>query len=115
MAKSDQGVIALWMAAHYFRRNLSYIGFDGSGRQVRDFLHVDDFCELLMEQIGNFETHQGRLFNVGGGLAFSLSLQETTRLCEEITGNRLSIVPVAETRPADVRIYLCLLYTSRCV
>ena len=32
MAKSDQGVIALWMAAHYFRRNLSYIGFDGSGR-----------------------------------------------------------------------------------
>jgi CDP-paratose 2-epimerase len=44
MAKSDQGVIALWMAAHYFRRNLSYIGFDGSGRQVRDFLHIDDFC-----------------------------------------------------------------------
>ncbi len=106
MAKSDQGVIALWMAAHYFRRNLSYIGFDGSGRQVRDFLHVDDFCELLLEQIGDFETYQGRLFNVGGGLAFSLSLQETTRLCEEITGNRLQIAPVAETRPADVRIYL---------
>src|ERR1035441_6953075 len=57
MAKSDQGVIALWMAAHYFRRNLSYIGFDGSGRQVRDFLHVDDFCELLLAQIGDFETY----------------------------------------------------------
>src|ERR1035441_8712914 len=79
---------------------------DRCGRQVRDFLHVDDFCELLLEQIGDFETYQGRLFNVGGGLAFSLSLQETTRLCEEITGNRLSIAPVAETRPADVRIYL---------
>ena len=106
MAKSDQGVIALWMAAHYFRRNLSYIGFDGSGRQVRDFLHIDDLCELLLEQIGNFETHQGRLFNVGGGLPFSLSLRETTRLCEEITGNRLQIAAVAETRPADVRIFL---------
>src|ERR1039457_2898343 len=106
MAKSDQGVIALWMAAHYFRRNLSYIGFDGSGRQVRDFLHVDDFWELLLEQIGDFESYQGRLFNVGGGLASRLSLQETTRLCEEITGNRLQIAPVAETRPADVRIDL---------
>jgi CDP-paratose 2-epimerase len=106
MAKTDQGVIALWMAAHYFRRNLSYIGFDGSGRQVRDFLHIDDFCDLLLEQIGNFETYQGRLFNVGGGLEFSLSLLETTPLCEEITGNHIAITPVAQTRPADVRIYL---------
>ncbi len=106
MAKSDQGVIALWMASHYFRRNLAYIGFDGSGRQVRDFLHIDDFCDLLLEQISNMETYQGGLFNVGGGLPFSLSLQETTRLCEEITGNRLQIAAVAETRPADVRIYL---------
>src|SRR6202050_2453874 len=106
MAKSDQGVLALWVAAHYFRRDLSYIGFDGSGRQVRDFLHIDDFCELLLEQIGNFETYQGRSFNVGGGLVFSLSLQETTRLCEEITGNRLSIAPGAATRPAALGLYL---------
>lgn len=106
MAKSDQGVIALWMAAHYFRRNLSYIGFDGSGRQVRDFLHIDDLCDLLLEQIRDFETYQGRLFNVGGGVEFSLSLRETTQLCEEITGNCLSIEPLTETRPADVRIYL---------
>ncbi len=106
MAKSDQGVIALWMAAHYFCRKLSYIGFDGSGRQVRDFLHVDDFCELLLEQIGEFERYQGRLFNVGGGLENSLSLLETTKICEEITGKRLKIDAVAETRPADVRIYL---------
>lgn len=106
MARSDQGVIALWMAAHYFRRNLSYIGFDGSGRQVRDFLHIDDFCDLLIAQIGSFDTYQGRLFNAGGGREFSLSLKETTRLCEEISGNQIPIQPVAETRPADVRIYL---------
>jgi len=106
MAKADQGVVALWMAAHYFRRSLSYIGFDGSGRQVRDFLHIDDFCDLLSEQIRDFETYRGGLFNVGGGLDFSLSLKEATQLCEEITGNRLDIAPVAQTRPADVRIYL---------
>ena len=106
MAKADQGVITLWVAAHYFKRNLSYIGFDGSGRQVRDFLHIDDLCDLLLEQIGNMDTNHGRLFNVGGGVEFSLSLKETTRLCEEITGNRLFIAPLAQTRPADVRIYL---------
>jgi CDP-paratose 2-epimerase len=106
MAKSDQGVIALWMAAHYFRRNLSYIGFDGSGRQVRDFLHIADFCDLLLTQLDNFDTYQGRLFNAGGGVECSLSLKETTALCEEITGNHIPIPPVAETRPADVRIYL---------
>ena len=106
MAKADQGVIALWMAAHYFKRKLSYIGFDGSGRQVRDFLHIDDFCDLLLDQIAGFDDYQGRLLNVGGGMDFSLSLLETTRLCQEITGNRLQIANVAETRPADVRIYL---------
>jgi CDP-paratose 2-epimerase len=46
MAKSDQGVLALWVAAHYFHRNLSYIGFDGSGRQVRDFLHISAISKL---------------------------------------------------------------------
>ena len=106
MAKSDQGVIALWMAAHYFRRPLSYIGFGGSGKQVRDFLHIDDFCALIIDQIRNFPLYGGRRFNAGGGLSRSLSLRETTDLCKEITGNSIEITPSAETRPADVRIYL---------
>ena len=31
---------------------------------------------------------------------------ELTALCEEITGNRIEIGAVAETRPADVRVFL---------
>ena len=106
MAKSDQGVIALWMAAHYFRRPLSYIGFGGSGKQVRDFLHVEDFCALIIDQIRNFPLYVGRRFNAGGGLNRSLSLRETTDLCREITGNSIEVASSADTRPADVRIYL---------
>lgn len=105
-ARSDQGVIALWMAAHYFKRPLSYIGFGGTGKQVRDFLHVDDFCRLLIDQIRHYEEYAGRCYNAGGGSDRSLSLQETTRLCEEITGNKVPIGSVPETRNADVRIYL---------
>ena len=105
MAKSDQGVIALWMAAHCFGRDLRYIGFGGTGKQVRDFLHIDDLCALLLLQLNDFDRYRGRVLNVGGGVENSLSLRECTALCEEITGNRIRITPVAESRPADVRVY----------
>ncbi len=106
MAKSDQGVIALWAAFHYFKRNLSYIGFGGMGKQVRDFLHIDDFCDLVVDQIRHFPDYQGKRLNAGGGLANSLSLAETTALCREITGNSVEITAVSENRPADVRSYI---------
>jgi CDP-paratose 2-epimerase len=106
MAKADQGVMALWMAAHYFRRGLSYIGFQGTGKQVRDVLHIDDFCDLVVDQLQHFALYSGRCYNVGGGLRNSLSLQETTRLCAEITGNTIPLSSSATTRPADVRLYI---------
>lgn len=106
MGRTDQGVAALWVAAHHFRRPLRYIGFGGTGKQVRDLLHVDDFCELVASQVRCFERWAGRTFNAGGGLAGSLSLREMTALCEEITGNRMEIPPSPEDRPADVRIYI---------
>ena len=106
MGKTDQGVITLWVAAHHFRQSLRYIGFNGSGKQVRDFLHINDLADLILAQIRNMEPYRGRLFNVGGGVAHSLSLKECTDLCREITGNSIPIVPVPETRPADVRIYV---------
>jgi len=106
MAKADQGVIALWVAAHCHARPLAYIGFGGAGKQVRDVLHVDDFCDLVVDQVLHFDRYQGQRWNAGGGLANSVSLLETTRLCQEVTGRRISISTVAETRPADLRIYV---------
>ena len=105
MGKSDQGVITLWMAAHYFRRNLRYIGFNGTGKQVRDLLHIDDLAELVISQLRDMNSYRGQVFNVGGGVPCSLSLRECTDLCREITGNEIIITPVAENRPADLRIY----------
>jgi CDP-paratose 2-epimerase len=106
MAKSDQGVFALWMAAHYFKRDLAYIGFGGFGKQVRDFLHVDDLFDVIYEQARNLARYNGGLFNIGGGNACNLSLRELTGLCEEITGNRIRFDRQPENRPADVRIYI---------
>jgi CDP-paratose 2-epimerase len=106
MGKVDQGVFALWMGRHYFKRPLSYIGYGGTGKQVRDFVAIDELCDLVLRQLDAIETLPRRVYNVGGGLASSLSLAETTALCEEITGNRVEIARVAENRPSDVRIYV---------
>lgn len=106
MGKTDQGVAALWVAAHVFGRPLRYIGFGGSGKQVRDILHVDDFCDLVAEQAHCFGRFAGRLFNAGGGLANAVSLREMTGLCKEIAGRQIDIEAVVEDRPADIRIYI---------
>lgn len=106
MGKSDQGVFALWLAHHYFKRELSYIGWGGQGKQVRDLLHVDDLADLIFVQMDQMESLSGCTFNVGGGTESSLSLLETTQLCRELTGHTIPIREVMETRPADLKLYI---------
>ena len=106
MGKVDQGVFVLWMAAHYFKRPLSYIGYGGSGKQVRDLLHISDLLSLIDYQLQHFSNVNGMVTNVGGGFTNSLSLLETTDLCEEITGNQIPINSLAEDRPGDLPLFI---------
>lgn len=106
MGKVDQGVFVLWVAAHYFGKPLSYIGFGGSGKQVRDLLHIDDLLRLVDYQLENFAELDGEVFNVGGGTKNSLSLLETTRLCQQITGKEIEIKSVLEERPGDMPVFI---------
>ncbi len=102
--KADQGVIVLWVARHFWKQQLSYIGFGGKGKQVRDLLHVQDIFELLDIQIRDVSKHNGQIYNVGGG-DLSVSLRELTTLCEDVTGNKINIAEIDENRPADIRVY----------
>jgi CDP-paratose 2-epimerase len=106
MGKVDQGVFTHWMLAHHFGNPLSYIGFGGKGKQVRDLLHVEDLVDLVERQLLAPAEWDGRTVNVGGGRECSLSLLETTAICRELTGNEVPIAPVLETRQGDVPIYL---------
>jgi len=106
MGKVDQGVFSWWLLSHLFGRPLTYIGYGGSGKQVRDLLHVDDLIDLVDEQLGDPERWNGVVANVGGGRECSLSLLETTELCRELSGNEVPIGAEAETRPGDVPVYL---------
>lgn len=106
MGKVDQGVFTHWMLAHEFEKPLSYIGFGGNGKQVRDLLHVDDLVDLIEEQLANPEHWAGRTFNVGGGREVSLSLLEATEICRRLTGHELEIGAVPEDRDGDVPLYI---------
>lgn len=106
MGKVDQGVFVLWMAAHIFQKPLSYIGYGGTGKQVRDLLHVDDLLRLVDYQLTHFAELDGEVFNVGGGRDISLSLLETTQICEEITGHKIDFSRVVGDRQGDVPLYI---------
>jgi len=104
--KVDQGVASLWVLAHHFGRALSYIGYGGLGKQVRDFLHVQDLCDLVVEQIDDFDRWDGWLGNVGGGPGNTASLRELTAICRQAVGREVPIGSNPEHRPGDLRIFV---------
>ena len=106
MGKVDQGVVVLWVAKHEYEGALQYIGYGGSGKQVRDLLHVDDLLELVELQLGRLNDFDGRTLNVGGGRPVSVSLQELTGLCRAATGKTIDIGAVPDNRSQDVPVYL---------
>lgn len=106
MGKVDQGFVVLWLARHLWPAELAYIGYGGKGKQVRDILHVKDLYSLVCLLLDQMEEFSGAVFNVGGGGDRSVSLCELTRICQEITGNKIPVDAVAETREADIPYYV---------
>lgn len=106
MGKIDQGVVTLWMANHFWKKPLQYIGYGGSGKQIRDILHINDLFDLIDLQIHQIEKFANKVFNAGGGLENSISLNEMTVICEKITGNKINIGKSLANRPADLKAYI---------
>ena len=106
MGKVDQGVFTHWMLAHLLERPLAYIGYGGSGKQVRDLLHVLDLADLVELQLLDPDGWHGRTFNVGGGREISLSLLEATEICERLAGKTATVAAETNDRAGDVPIYL---------
>ena len=106
MGKADQGIVALWAARHLWAETLDYTGFGGEGLQVRDVLHVDDLCDLLLLQIADVARLSGAVLNVGGGPERSVSLAELTELCVRAGGRRIPIGRKLETAAVDVPFYV---------
>jgi CDP-paratose 2-epimerase len=106
MGKVDQGFMALWAARFLYGGTLAYRGFGGTGKQVRDVLHIGDLYALIRAQLADAARHSGKVYNAGGGAGNSVSLRELSRLCAEISGNDVVLGSVPETHHADIPWYV---------
>lgn len=85
--KPDQGIFSFWIHSWARRAPLKYIGFGGTGHQVRDCLHPEDLLALVLKQISAgshgapLQGGGGRVFNVGGGAASAMSLRQLSDWC----------------------------------
>ena len=55
----------------------------GSGKQVRDILHVYDVAELYFKAADSIDKVKGNAFNIGGGIENSLSITELLSILEK--------------------------------
>jgi len=99
---SDQGWIA-WFALRALDRKP--VTIYGDGGQVRDVLHVDDLIAAYDAALDADPPPFGRVYNIGGGPAMTLSLLELVDLLEEALGYRLEY-RFADWRPGDQRVFV---------
>jgi CDP-paratose 2-epimerase len=84
---AEQGIFSYWLRAWASGRPLTYLGFDGSGHQVRDALHTADLADLVERQLRAGRGAAG-IWNAGGGPDNAMSLAHLSRWCAERFGPR---------------------------
>ena len=111
--KADQGIFSYWIRSWRENRPLRYIGFDGTGAQVRDCLHPVDLVPVLKKQMTvsvnvNVERERRleggvdyRICNFGGGVGNSCSLRQLSEWCEKRFGPR-KVESDPNPRPYDL-------------
>ncbi len=113
-ATFDQGWIG-WFCAEALRiaaGDAAPITIAGDGKQVRDVLHADDMITLYFRALERIDAAAGEAFNVGGGMANSLSLRELFALLEECVGVPLP-VEAGPPRSSDQRVFVADLAKAR--
>jgi CDP-paratose 2-epimerase len=99
--RADQGIFSFWINAWLRQAPLRFIGFGGTGLQVRDCLHPRDIAPLLLRQMQTRERGMPRICNLSGGHGNSMSLAELSAWCADRFGpRRVSADTVA--RPFDI-------------
>jgi len=97
----EQGIFAYWINAHRRRRLLRYIGFDGTGKQVRDAMHPRDLAELLDLQMRQERRGGQRIYTAGGGPDNAMSLAQLTAWCDARFG-ACAVTADLNERPYDI-------------
>lgn len=99
-SKADQGIFSFWIHSFREKKTLKYIGFNGTGNQVRDALHPKDLVPLLSRQMLEPDWEAPKIINIGGGVENSMSLKELSSWCEDRFGQN-EVLTSREERPMD--------------
>lgn len=107
-ATADQGWIGWFcqMAAEtrHGRRSEPFT-ISGNGKQVRDVLHAEDMVTLYFSTLQHIAQAAGQVFNIGGGIANSLSLLELFELLGREIGQPLHYRHLPP-RESDQRLFV---------
>jgi CDP-paratose 2-epimerase len=105
LGSEEQGWVA-WIVGRAVRREPLTIF--GTGKQVRDLLHVDDLVEAYVLAAAAIERTAGQVYNIGGGPSRTLSIWAEL---EPVLGRTLGRPPSAPrfeaARPSDQRVFYC--------
>lgn len=82
-ATFDQGWVG-WFVQQILEG--THFTISGDGKQVRDLLHADDLVTCYRQAAARIDDCCGRAFNIGGGMASSLSLLELFAALTRLTG-----------------------------
>ena len=104
--RQDQGFVSLWIWHHISQKRLRYIGYGGYGHQIRDVLHIEDLINLIKMQIKMFKTINNQTFTVGGSNKSFTSLKMLTKICEDVTGNKIKFLKKPKTSIYDIPYFI---------
>ena len=99
----DQGWVAWFVIAALTNRPIKIYG---DGKQVRDLLYVDDLLNAYDLAITHAEISAGEVFNVGGGIANTISIyNEFFPILEKMLGKKIR-VEWGDWRPGDQKVFV---------
>ena len=98
--KADQGIFSFWIHSFREKKPLKYIGFNGTGHQLRDALHPKDLVPLLSRQMLEPDWEAPKIINLGAGVQNSMSLKELSSWCEDRFGQN-EVLASKDERPMD--------------
>lgn len=106
-ATFDQGWVGWFCQRALAKRdgNDEPITVAGTGKQVRDLLHVNDLVRLYVSAVERVDDVAGEVFNIGGGMANSLSIVELLEMLSDTVGTTLPFVS-NEPRPGDQKVFV---------
>jgi CDP-paratose 2-epimerase len=98
----DQGWVAWFCVAVTTGQPFTIFG---DGKQIRDVLWVDDLIDLYERAVERIDVASGKVYNIGGGPANTLSLRELVARLEDRFDRRLDPAR-GDWRPGDQKVFV---------